>query len=549
MEIIFLFVFAVFTHWHYAQSLSASISGSTFISYWKPKKFFHKKFQVPSSKRAMIDVDVSLYQDRIPETPPIMGIYTTEDNVDIRRRCIHSQYGQLGNKNLFPALTKNQSLSGPLRCERDYLSRLLTLCKGQISIQDYTSFGFPCDTMNSFPNSRRFLLPEINYYIAIHVTNETTCYKLPVGHVCQRFIQFGAFPNLRGQIYNYLQPLLAPGLPLELENEFLCYFFAHKCDPESNQIIPPCKEMCCEYISLGASRFGYYKLWKHWIHLNCSYLPSVTNEVPCFYEPITCREPPPTVKHARLLTDVRKFRGYYLPATAEYRCRVAFKIKGNKTIHCISNGHWSGPPQCLPKYLTTRHQTETKTEQRITSEGELIAVKSHQPVTNKAQTAAAEEEFIAVSPAASTNKSMIEFNTSSTGTTKLMINLLVVTLLLVLFLVTLFVLLIVRYKVKLKRAKKLGLKRREVLLDIELKERDVSLPLEGTKDPEGGSPMPRKRTFDATIFYHFDSDDYFVLNHLLPELEEERDLKLKLRIFNFLLIVGTLHQEEISKTT
>ena len=114
-----------------------------------------------------------------------------------------------------------------------------------------------------------------------------------------------------------------------------------------------------------------------------------------------------------------------------------------------------------------------------------------------------------------------------------MINLLAVALMLVLLLVVLFVILAVRYKLKLKRAKKLGLKRREVLLDIELKERDVSLPLEGTKDQEAASSMPRKRTFDATIFYHFDSDNDFVLNHLLPELEEARDFKLCFHSRNF----------------
>ena len=90
----------------------------------------------------------------------------------------------------------------------------------------------------------------------------------------------------------------------------------------------------------------------------------------------------------------------------------------------------------------------------------------------------------------------------------------------------------VRYKIKFKREKKLGLKRRDVLYDIELKERDVSLSLEGTKDPEVVF-LPRKRTFDATIFYHFDSDDYFVLNHLLPELEEARDFKLCFHSRNF----------------
>ena len=370
-------------------------------------------------------------------------------------------------------------------------------------------------------------------------------------------------------------------------------------------------EMCYDYVHLC----DYHSISERRKHIHCGYLPSFNEEFPCFYEPITCGRPPPRVKHARLLTDVRHVRDYFLPAMVEYSCDEGFKMKGNKTIGCTSDGHWSTPPQCSPKSVTTTYQTKTKTEQRTTSEGELIALTTNQPITNteltvvseeefigvtktgiKNQTAAAQEEFVAdsttaskktsmiefnsnskslttahntearreqsitseaefialttnqtvtntaqtaeteeevtgKSPAASTKRSMIEFNTNSR--TNLMINLLVVALMLVLLLVALFIILAVRYKLKLKRAKKLGLKRREILLDIELKERDVSLPLEGTKDPEAPLPMPRKRTFDATIFYHFDSDNDFVLEHLLPELEEVRDFKLCFHSRNF----------------
>ena len=89
-------------------------------------------------------------------------------------------------------------------------------------------------------------------------------------------------------MHNYLEPLPSCLLELQLEAEFLCYFFTHKCDPESNQITPPCKEMCYEYIFLCESRLKYLKLWKHWKHIDCSYLPSKNKEIPCFYEPIAC---------------------------------------------------------------------------------------------------------------------------------------------------------------------------------------------------------------------------------------------------------------------
>ena len=40
------------------------------------------------------------------------------------------------------------------------------------------------------------------------------------------------------------------------------------------------------------------------------------------------------------------------------------------------------------------------------------------------------------------------------------------------------------------------------------------------------SPLKRKRIFDAFVLYHFDSDDAFVVETLLPKLEENRNFKL-----------------------
>ena len=45
--------------------------------------------------------------------------------------------------------------------------------------------------------------------------------------------------------------------------------------------------------------------------------------------------------------------------------------------------------------------------------------------------------------------------------------------------------------------------------------------------------LRRSREFDAFVLYHFDSDDDFVLNFLLPELEENRNFKLCIHSRNF----------------
>ena len=191
MEMRLLFLFAVFTQWQCTHSLTASVSGYTSQS----RKLFHKKFPVPAAKRAMIELDVSFQGLTI--IPLIMGIDTTEDNVDIRRGCIRSQYGQLGNRNLYTTFSTNRDLSGSLRC--DGTGRLR--CTGVISVQDYIprnfsfSFGLPCDSMNK----NGYWAVDLKYRMAIHVTNQTTCYKLPADHTCYRYMQFGAYPNLLGE--------------------------------------------------------------------------------------------------------------------------------------------------------------------------------------------------------------------------------------------------------------------------------------------------------------------------------------------------------------
>ena len=48
-----------------------------------------------------------------------------------------------------------------------------------------------------------------------------------------------------------------------------------------------------------------------------------------------------------------------------------------------------------------------------------------------------------------------------------------------------------------------------------------------------GSPLKRKRTFDAFVLYHFDTDDDFVINRIVPELEETRGFKLCIHSRNF----------------
>ena len=270
MDMTYLFVFTVFTQLQRTHSLTASASGST----PRGKNFFHKKFPVPPAKYAMIEVDVLIPRDQVPKTTLFMGIYTTEDNADIKRRCTHNQYGQLGNKNLYTVLRSYLDLSGPLSCRYNWALD----CTGEISIQDYTprnfsfSFGFFC-------HQGFRLLPDLQCEMTIHVTNETTCDKVSAEHMCHRHMQFGVLPNLRRQTFNYFEPLPSCLQLFQISTKFLCYLLMYECDPESNQIIPPCMEMCYDYINLCDYHLGS---WKHWKYINCSYLPSLNKEFHVF---------------------------------------------------------------------------------------------------------------------------------------------------------------------------------------------------------------------------------------------------------------------------
>ena len=265
MGMICIFVFAIFALWHCTHSLTTSLFGDTS----RNGNYFDRKFPVPPAKYAMIEGDIFIPGNQVPETPLIMGIYTTE--VRSERGCIYRQYGQLANKNLFTALTPYLDLSGPLRC-KDYGFWDIGgfRCTGEISIQDYTPrnlsflFGFFC-----YQRSRPFTY--LQYNMTIHVTNKTRCSRLPAEHTCHRYMKFGALPNLRGQMFNYLQPLPSCLQLFQISTKILCYLFTHECNPESNQIIPACVEMCFDYVHVCDYHSGS---WGHRKHIDCGYLPS-----------------------------------------------------------------------------------------------------------------------------------------------------------------------------------------------------------------------------------------------------------------------------------
>ena len=85
------------------------------------------------------------------------------------------------------------------------------------------------------------------------------------------------------------------------------------------------------------------------------------------------------------------------------------------------------------------------------------------------------------------------------------------------------------FKLKAKRTH--GEDRVQMLFDVKLKEMGELLKDFERKETE--EQLKRNREFDAFVLYHFDSDDDFVINRLVPELEETRDFKLCIHSRNF----------------
>ena len=159
IRIFLLLVTITELEWCYSLSLTASISGVV------PDNitFIYQKFPVPPSMRAIIEVDVSYpkYHEYAGYLPKL-GIYTTHNHVNIRRQCIHSDDGQLGNGNLHPGIGDGRPYwTRPLRCVLEYITKMIH-CRGNITIQDFIPrkisfpFGFVCFLLRRNASLRGF---------------------------------------------------------------------------------------------------------------------------------------------------------------------------------------------------------------------------------------------------------------------------------------------------------------------------------------------------------------------------------------------------------
>ena len=309
--------------WNVSYSISISDEISEDIT------FIHRTFAAPPSLQAMIKVDVSYPESSVLQqnNNPIMGIYTSNNHVNIKKKCEQFRWGQLKNDILQSRIRLDKSDIRPrfLKCLLEGKDTIQ--CTGNITIQDFKprnfsfSFGFSCDGRISYSS-----LKGLTYNMSIlEQSNETNCAYLPsvVRESCE--YPFGSLPNLIGgedmvtilwywgQFNLYVD--LFDGHFYQHFLEIGCHVTVPKCDPASRQVINPCREMCRDLkkalveVTIPGSIINgktphassddkVYDVDS--LEFDCDYLPSLGGDVPCFYKPVTCGTPP-SVKNAAML--------------------------------------------------------------------------------------------------------------------------------------------------------------------------------------------------------------------------------------------------------
>ena len=332
MDIKVYFLLVILTQWKLAQLTTTSVSGTIY----EDVSFIHRILWVPPSKRTIIEYNV-IYPYGHPWESLTLGIYTTPDNVNIKKQCAEIFYGQVRNTAMHQDL-------GNQNCEDLQNGRH---CRASITIQDFTrrnfsfSLGFSCYDVDHPKRASALSLKGLTFNISIRgQTNKTTCSSLNFNSMCLKYYQEAAFPNLIGEHKSDVMLNFVLNNFL-LRNNFQCYkhaielfchVYAPKCKYKRNHIdqtyytiIPPCSEMCHKYFRACGN---------HEIDMNCDYLPSLNDSIECFDRHVTCSNLPPVTNGTFVIKNIPE-----RPYIAKYSCNEGFTLKGNRTITCMYNGH------------------------------------------------------------------------------------------------------------------------------------------------------------------------------------------------------------------
>ena len=314
----------------------------------------------------------------------ILEIYTTENDQNLKFNCSKDGFGQLRNENLHTPLTLRDKAHRYTTCTLRNVDSDILQCEGKVTTQDYKprhyvfSFGFSCNILN-----KPSLIGLAYNFTMSGQSNETHCQPTPRdkhGLKCSEFYDFMSLPNMFGDlslgrwtsfswIFDSTISLALAHLPkgvcYKYMKEVFCRVLFPQCDQVTDQVINICKETCLEFLdgcaphvkdlskTLNSSPASLFIDWRKfagrtmfdWV--DCNYLPSVKDPIPCYYKPVTC-DPPAIVTNARIIDGIKPNETYIAKSQVEYEClNETFQMEGNSTVTCPYSGEWDKIPRCL----------------------------------------------------------------------------------------------------------------------------------------------------------------------------------------------------------
>ena len=364
--------------------------------------FYYRRFETFPSKLATLEYSVMFNLTRIKHQRDtkgcnvILDIYTTEYDKNLNKNCSNDGFGQLRNENLRTPLHLRY---GPYRfttCKLDEKYSDMLHCQGRTNIQDYIprkygfSFGYDCIFLEK-PS-----LTGLSYNFTISgQSNRSQCLFIQrlsgTMAECLSFYNHTSLPNMIGDhdmnslqisissytgfeaFLSYISSQLPTGGCFKHMKEVLCQILFPRCDHINNQVIPICKEMCFIFLNscltvlkpafYSVLKTTKYKYWKKYADRNisdeidCNYLPSVNDRIPCYYKPVTCH-PPPNVTNARIINGSQHDGSYLAKFQVEYECvNETFQMEGNSTVTCLYSGKWYKIPKCLKRKTEKSNQS------------------------------------------------------------------------------------------------------------------------------------------------------------------------------------------------
>ena len=362
--------------------------------------FYYIKLSSYPSKLATIEYHISYKPAFLPKYTgcefPVFDIYTEDGHENLKSHCSHNVFGQLRNHNLNFGLRLRKSPF--VTCKRDAENGETFNCHSKTIVQDFIprNYGFSIGCRCGRP-AQVAPVQGLAYNISIYdQSNKTECRSrsIPIHRsimeqnhftkYCANLYSLMSLPNLIGD-QNWKQSLRWTEAFLLIESvsfgllakdlkkcykyfsEFMCHVVVPKCDPDTEQVIHPCKETCYEIgeacfknilLILRQLNTSNEALLMNWTRigsssrelLNCDYLPSNGGPIPCFHKQVTCQSPPNVSNTKVSLANST----YTAKSEVKYMCQSGiFQMEGNNTSTCLYSGQWSELPKCNPRKMTS----------------------------------------------------------------------------------------------------------------------------------------------------------------------------------------------------